>query len=68
MDCCTHETFQVPMEYGNDFEVPVIVHRPKRLSGTSGAIIYAHGGGAIAGKAEDFKPHCSDLAVRLRIS
>ena len=62
IDSCKHDSFNVPKEYGNDFEVPVIVHRPKSLTGKSGAIIFAHGG-AIAGKAEDFKARCSALAV-----
>ena len=68
MDNCTHDTFNVPLDYQNDYEVPVIVHRPKSITGKSGAIVYAHGGGALAGTAEDFKHICSTLAVNCGVT
>jgi len=68
IEICTHEEFKVPKEYGNDFEVPVIVHRPKSITGKSAAIIYAHGGVVIAGTAEQFKPHCSAMAVNTGVT
>merc|ERR1712142_68145 len=67
-EMCTHEEFKVPKDYGNDFEVPVLVHRPKSLPSKSGSIIYAHGGGLVAGKAEHFKGYCSALAVNTGVT
>jgi len=65
---CNHEEFKVPKDYGNDFEVPVLVHRPKSLNGKSAAILFAHGGGVIAGKAEHFKEYCSALALNTGVT
>jgi len=67
IDSCKHDIFKVPKDYGNDFEVPVIVHRPKSITGKTGAIVFAHGG-VIAGKAEDFKARCSALAVNSEVT
>ena len=55
---CIHTKFDVPPRDGNDYTVPVLVHTPKRLESTKGnpAVIYAHGGGAVSGSAEMFKP------------
>eukprot|EP00112_Aurelia_sp_Birch-Aquarium-sp1_P022080 Seg6109.4 transcript_id=Seg6109.4/GoldUCD/mRNA.D3Y31 product="hypothetical protein" protein_id=Seg6109.4/GoldUCD/D3Y31 len=65
MESCTHSKFEVPARDGNDFAVPVLVHTPKILEGkqNKAAIIYAHGGGAVGGTAEMFKPWLSKFAV-----
>ena len=54
---CNHTEFKVPKRNGNDFEVPVLVHTPKRIADKSGnaAVIYAHGGGAVSGSAEQMR-------------
>jgi len=67
VDGCSHETFKVPKDYGNECEVPVIVHRPKNLNGKSAAIIFARGV-AVAGKAEDFKMLSSNLAINCGVT
>merc|ERR1712096_542400 len=51
---CAHTELTVPIRDGNNAEVSVLVHTPKSLSGETpnAAIIYAHGGGCVAGDAE----------------
>ncbi len=63
---CIHTKFEVPIRDGNDFAVPVLVHTPKTLEGKKNraAIIYAHGGGVVAGTAEMFQPLQSLMAVQ----
>jgi len=67
-DCCTHETVYVPKEYSNDVEIPVLVHRPKNITGKSAAIIFAHSGNVIVGSAEDFKLYTSAIAVNTGVT
>ena len=70
---CTHTNFEVPPRDGNDYSVPVLVHTPMYLAGQNdskkgnAAMIYAHGGGAVSGTAEEFKPWLSDIAVKTGI-
>ena len=62
---CEHTEFKVPLRDGNDAEVRVLVHTPKHLIGEpcSAAVVYAHGGGVIAGDADMNKGPLSRLAV-----
>ena len=64
-NACIHTKFEVLPREGNDFAVPVLVHTPKTLETNkdNAAIIYAHGGGAVAGSAEVFQPWLSKAAV-----
>ena len=57
VDQCNHTDFKVPKRDGNDCEVPVLVHTPKSIADKTGraAIIYAHGGGVVAGTAEQMR-------------
>merc|ERR1719494_845270 len=66
---CIHSELKVPMRDGNDFEVPVFVHTPKEIAGKKAnpAIIYAHGGGVVAGTADQMKPILSHLACKLGV-
>ena len=53
------------MRDGNDVGVPVLVHTPKSLNTEylNPAIVFAHGGGGVAGNAAMFKGSLSHLAV-----
>eukprot|EP00092_Neocalanus_flemingeri_P056516 GFUD01067019.1.p1 GENE.GFUD01067019.1~~GFUD01067019.1.p1 ORF type:complete len:337 (+),score=85.03 GFUD01067019.1:33-1013(+) len=63
IEACYQEKINVPSIEENDLEIPIYVHRPKRLKGDkNAAIIYIHGGGVIAGTAEMFAGHCSRIA------
>ena len=66
---CIHSELKVPMRDGNDFEVPVLVHTPKEIAGKKAnpAIIYAHGGGVVAGTAIQMKPILSHIACKLGV-
>ena len=66
---CVHTSFEIPLRDGNDFAVPVLVHTPKTLEGKTDrpAMIYAHGGGCVAGTAEMFQFWLSRLALRCDI-
>jgi len=59
---CHQEEIVVPPTADNSAEVKVFVHRPKRLKGPSAAVVYVHGGGVIAGRADQFFGHCSHMA------
>jgi len=59
---CHQEEISVPATEDNSVEVKVFVHRPKRLQGPSPAVLYVHGGGVIAGRAEQFFGWCSHMA------
>ena len=63
MDDCVHTEFKVPLRDGNDFQVPVLVHTPKFLieCHPNAALIYAHGGGVVAGDAAMMKGRLSDI-------
>lgn len=63
IDLCHQESFIVPPTDCNSSPVPVLVHRPKNLTGLSPAVVYVHGGGVIGGTAEHMKGHCSNIAV-----
>ena len=62
---CAHTELKVPPRDGNDHEVHVYVHTPKELMNnkSNAAYIYAHGGGVVGGKAEDFNPPLSAFAA-----
>lgn len=62
IEMCHQEKILVPPTGDNCAEVKVFVHRPKRLNGPSAAVLYAHGGGVIAGRADQFFGFCSHLA------
>lgn len=54
----------VPKIYGNDAEVPVYVHTPKKEhEGPRAAYVYVHGGGMIGGLAKQEKNWGSHQAV-----
>jgi len=59
---CHQEEISVPPSGDNSSEVKVFVHRPKRLQGPSPAVVYVHGGGVIAGRADQFIGWCSTMA------
>jgi len=59
---CHQEELTVPSTPDNNSEVKVLVHRPKALEGPSPAVVYIHGGGVVAGRAAQFKGHCSSMA------
>jgi len=63
LSACTHNLIEVPSINENDPKVPVYVHQPKKLvGGKNAALLYAHGGGVIAGTAKQMDQHCSRVA------
>merc|ERR1719204_437957 len=55
IDKCERTEFKVPSEQEGDPEVPVFVHTPKDIiGGRNACVIYAHGGGVVAGEAVAF--------------
>jgi len=66
---CDHREISVPVRDGNDVEVKVLVHTPRHMSNKKNnvGVLYAHGGGAIAGTAELYKPMLSALAIKSNI-
>ena len=67
---CIHTKFTVPPRDGNDYTVPVLVHMPKHLESQSDkpAVVYAHGGGAIAGTAEFLQPWIARMAYECGVT
>ena len=61
---CFHTKFVVPPREGNDYAVPVLVHKPKSLTSKkdNAAVIYAHGGGVVSGTAEMMQPWLAQAA------
>jgi len=61
---CIHTEFKVPKRTENDVDVPVLVHTPRSIANHKGnaAIIYAHGGGVVAGNASQIVGPLSYLA------
>merc|ERR1712013_293808 len=55
----------VPTTHDGDYDVTVLVHTPKSLAGeeSRACIIYAHGGGCVAGSAAMYAPYLSYMAV-----
>jgi len=66
---CIQSEFKVPIRDGNDFEVPVLVHTPKDIADkkANAAVIYAHGGGVVAGTAKQVKAILSHVACELGV-
>merc|ERR1711970_965987 len=64
-DSCDHSTLSVPTSHDGEYDVPVLVHTPKAISQeeSRACIIYAHGGGAVAGSAAMYKGLLSYMAV-----
>merc|ERR1712123_248274 len=64
-ESCDHSTLGVPTTHDGDYEVQVLVHTPKAIAqeDSRACIIYAHGGGAIAGSATMHKGFLSHRAV-----
>ncbi len=62
---CENSKFVVPPRDGNDASVPVFVSIPKTLAGRKdkAAVIFAHGGGCVAGDAEIVQAFVSSFAV-----
>jgi len=62
---CDQTSISVSTTHDGDYDVTVLVHTPKSLSDdTSRAcIIYAHGGGCVAGSAAMYLPYLSYMAV-----
>ena len=62
---CDHTELNVPTKHDGDYAVRVLVHTPKELKSNSNnaAIIYAHGGGVVAGSAKLYKNYLSSLAL-----
>merc|ERR550519_905078 len=62
---CDQTSIFVPTTHDGDCDVTVLVHTPKSLAeDTSRAcIIYAHGGGCVAGSAAMYAPYLSYMAV-----
>ena len=69
LEDCDHSEIRVPVRDGNDAEVKVLVHTPKHISDKKDNVgmLYAHGGGAIAGTAELYKPMLAALATQANI-
>ena len=76
LEKCTHSTFLVkysnvcPLVHDNHVSycdnVQVYVHVPEVLTKSPdkrAAIVYAHGGGCVAGRAEEYQPFTAALAV-----
>jgi len=61
---CNHTTIEVPTKHDGNYNVTVLVHTPKQIQNEKSrpAIIYAHGGGCIAGSAEVYKNYLSTMA------
>jgi len=66
---CDHTTLSVPTTHEGEYDVEVLVHTPKSLSGKDSrpCIVYAHGGGAIAGSAGLHKSALSHMAVTCEV-
>lgn len=62
---CNHTDLSVPTSHDGPYDVQVLIHTPKTLSEETNraCIIYAHGGGAIAGEAAMHKGLLSHMAV-----
>jgi len=61
---CEHGTLEVPTDHCGQYNVLSLVHTPRTMRGETGrpALIYAHGGGGIAGSAEIYKQYVSTMA------
>merc|ERR1711892_719719 len=61
---CDHDTLEVPTDHCGNYTVVSLIHTPKAISRDTGrpAIIYAHGGGCIAGSANIYKQYLSTMA------
>jgi len=61
---CDQSSLEVPTSHCGDHVVKSLVHTPKCLAGNpkKPALVYAHGGGAVAGTAEQYRPLLSTLA------
>jgi len=66
---CDHTSISVPTTHDGEYDVKVLVHTPKSLSGkdSRACIVYAHGGGAIAGTAEGHKSILSHMAMTCEV-
>jgi len=64
-DKCDQSSLSVPTVHDGEHDVQVLVHSPKSLSSdvSRPCIIYAHGGGAIAGSAAIYKGFLSHMAT-----
>ena len=54
MDSCDHSELIVATNHDGEYGVKALVHTPKSLQGAKDrpCIVYAHGGGAVAGRAD----------------
>ena len=62
---CIESKIMVPTTHDGEYDVEVYVYTPKKLAGSKdkAAIIYAHGGGAVALSAADCKNWRAHIAV-----
>merc|ERR1712086_417143 len=62
---CDQSTMAVPTTHDGDYAVKVLVHAPKALAKeiSKPCIIYAHGGGAVAGSASMYAGYLSYMAM-----
>jgi len=62
---CDHSTVSVPTTHDGNYEVQIKVHTPKSMAKDKSkpCIVYAHGGGAIAGSPDTHKGLLSHMAV-----
>lgn len=63
-NCCDQSVLKVPTTHDGNYDVTVLVHAPKGLAQdkTRACIVYAHGGGAVAGAASQHKGFLSYMA------
>jgi len=66
---CDNTVLEVPTKHDGEYNVKVLVHAPKSLSGEKNrpAIVYAHGGGCIGGSADMYKGFLAHMAVDSRV-
>merc|ERR1711910_34792 len=64
-DSCDQTSLSVPTSHCGDYNVNVLVHTPKAISHDTKrpCIVYAHGGGAVAGTAAMYAPFLSYMAM-----
>lgn len=65
VNSCDHSELKVPTTHDGDYDVTVLVHTPKDLANDSSrpCIVYAHGGGAVAGSATMHKDVLAFMAM-----
>jgi len=64
-DSCNHSELSIPTSHCGEYNVSVLIHTPKGISGQASlpCIVYAHGGGVVACNARQYKPYLSYMAM-----